>query len=73
MVERNNKKTINDGLIKDMSFNLWFDIGKEMGFFGKYNVIRDENLKETKVLLEKAFNKTIKDLKWSEKDLQTLK
>ena len=73
MVERNNKKTINDGLIKDMSFNLWFDIGKEMGFFGKYNVIRDENLNETKVLLEKAFNKTIKDLKWSEKDLQTLK
>ena len=73
MIEKGNKKTINDGLIKDMSFNLWFDIGKEMGFFGKYNVIRDENLKETKVLLEKAFNKTIKDLKWSEKDLQTLK
>ena len=73
MIEKGNKRTINDGLIKHMSFNLWFSVGKKMGYFREYNIMRDENLKETKVLLEKAFNKTIKDSKWSEKDLQILK
>ena len=72
-VEKNSKKTINGGLMKDISFKQWYKIGERMEYFRKYNRMRDKNLKEIKDQLKRAFDKTVKDGKWSEKDLQKLK
>ncbi len=72
-VERSSKKTIIGGLMKAISFKQWYKIGERMEYFRKYNRMRDKNLKEIKDQLQRAFDKTVKDGKWSEKDLQKLK